>query len=348
MLWKLTFHSVKPVKKAQVTPMSQINDLEVIISELEVCLEEAEEKLAMFTKPTLCIGQDTDLTALLKLEEERERQQQNMERQEFLKAQKEQEAWRYELWSMLNIITQLWERSRSLVSQETASPVPIPMSTHVTPTLLMVVKLPDAPPTTSLSPADILDHQQPLTQFGELRREKEGLPVPTLTSPHVTPTIPTVVKLPDAPLMTSLSPAEILDHQLPPTQFGELDASICDASEEGALPTIKDFNMRDVMDLWSDLEIDSLEEVVGNSADRHGAKQMEAIIALVNALSEARIGAPSADEIMVNIPTFATPESVQVPQHFAKEEDKMVMDSHKKFPEYNSLPAIPVMPMAQE
>ena len=75
---------------------------------------------------------------------------------------------------------------------------------------------------------------------------------------------------------------------------------------------------------------------------------MEAIVALVNALSEAGIGALSADEIMVNIPTFAAPESVQVPQHFAKEEDKMVMDSHEKFLECDSPPAIPVAPMAQE
>jgi len=85
MLWKLTFYSAKPMKKVQMTPTSRINNLEVIISELEVCLEEAEEKLAMFTKPTLCIGQDTDLTALPKLEEERERQQ-DVEQQEFLKA----------------------------------------------------------------------------------------------------------------------------------------------------------------------------------------------------------------------------------------------------------------------
>jgi len=85
MLWKLTFHSAKPMKKAQVTPMSQINDLEVIISELEVRLEEAEEKLAAFTKLTLCVGQDTDLTALLKLEEKHERQW-DVEQQEFLKA----------------------------------------------------------------------------------------------------------------------------------------------------------------------------------------------------------------------------------------------------------------------
>jgi len=56
MLWKLTFHSAKPVKKAWVTPMSQINNLEVIISELEVCLEEAEEKLATFTKLTHVLG----------------------------------------------------------------------------------------------------------------------------------------------------------------------------------------------------------------------------------------------------------------------------------------------------
>jgi len=130
MLWKLTFHSAKPMKKAWVTPMSWINNLEVIISELKVHLEEAEEKLAVFTKLTLCIGQDMDLTALLKLEEERERQQ-DMERQEFLKAWKEQEAWGYELRSMLDIITQLWKRSRSLVSQKTASPVPTPMLTHV-------------------------------------------------------------------------------------------------------------------------------------------------------------------------------------------------------------------------
>ena len=203
-------------------------------------------------------------------------------------------------------------------------------------------------PTTSLSPADILDRQQPLTQFGELWREEGGLPVPTLTSPHVAPTLPTAVKLPDAPPTMSLSPAEILDHQPPPTQFGELDASICNASEEGALLTIKDFDMRDVMDLPSDLERDSLEEVVSNSVDQHGAKQTEAIITLVNVLSEAGIGAPSADEIMVNIPTFATPKLVQVPQHFAKEEDKMVMDSNKKFPECDSLPAIPVTPIAQE
>jgi len=80
--------------------------------------------------------------------------------------------------------------------------------------------------------------------------------------------------------------------------------------------------MSDVMDLLSDLKRDSLEKVVGNSADRHGAKQTEAIIALVNALSEAGIGTPSANEIIVDIPTFAAPESVQVPQHFAKEEDK--------------------------
>jgi len=106
--------------------------------------------------------------------------------------------------------------------------------------------------------------------------------------------------------------------------------------------------MKDVMNLPSDLERDSLEEVVGNSVDRHKAKQTEAFIALVNALSKARIGAPSANEIMVDIPTFAAPESVQVPQHFAKEEDKMVMDSDEKFPECNSLPVIPVMPMAQE
>jgi len=223
-----------------------------------------------------------------------------------------------------------------------ASPVPTPMLTHVAPTLLTVVKLPDAPLMTSLSRADILEHQQPLTQFGESGREEGGLPVPTLMSPHVTLTLPTAVKLSDAPPTTSLSPAEILDHQPPPTQFGKLDASICDASEEGALPTIKDFDMRDVMDLRSDLEIDSLEEVVSNSADRHGAKQMEAIITLVNALSEAGIGAPSADEIMVNIPTFAAP------QHFAKEEDKMVIDSHEKFLESDSPPAIPVAPMAQE
>jgi len=150
MLWKLTFHSAKPMKKARVTPMSQINNLEVIISELEVRLEEAEEKLAAFTKLTLHVGQDTDLTALLKLEEERERQW-DMERQEFLKERKEQEAWRYELRSMSDIVTQLWERSRSSVSQEMASPVPTPMSTHVAPTLLMAVKLPDAPPTTSLT-----------------------------------------------------------------------------------------------------------------------------------------------------------------------------------------------------
>jgi len=156
------------------------------------------------------------------------------------------------------------------------------------------------------------------------------------------------VTLPDAPPMTSLSPAEILDCQLPPTQFGELDASICDASEEGALPTINDFDMRDVMDLPSDLKRDSLEEVVANSADQHEAKQMEAIIALVNALSKARIGTPSANEIIVDIPTFATPELVQVPQHFSKEEDKMVMDSNEKFPECDSPPAIPVMQMAQE
>ena len=67
-----------------MTPMSQINDLEVIISELEVHLEEAEEKLAVFTKSTLCIGQDMDPTALLKLEQERERQW-DVEQQEFLK-----------------------------------------------------------------------------------------------------------------------------------------------------------------------------------------------------------------------------------------------------------------------
>ena len=88
MLWKLTFHSVKPVKKARVTPTLWINNLKIIISELEVCLEEAEEKLAMFTKLALHIGQDTNLTALLKLEEECERQQ-DIERQEFLKAWKE-------------------------------------------------------------------------------------------------------------------------------------------------------------------------------------------------------------------------------------------------------------------
>ena len=275
------------MKKAQVTPTSQINNLEVIISELGVCLEEAEEKLAVFTKLTLHVGQNMDLTVLLELEEECERQW-DVEWQEFLKAQKEQEASGYKLKSMSDIVTWLWERSRSSVSQETASSVPTPMSTHVTPTLLMVVKLPDAPPTISLSPADILDHQQPLTQFGELERK------------------------------------------------------------EGALPTIKDFDMRDVMDLLSDLERYSLEEVVGNSADQHRAKQMEAIIALVNALSEAGIGTPSADEIMVDIPTFAAPESVQVPQHFAKKEDKIVMDSNKKFPECDSPPAIPVTPMAQE
>jgi len=156
------------------------------------------------------------------------------------------------------------------------------------------------------------------------------------------------VKLPDAPSKTSLSPAEILDYQLPPTQFEESDASICDVSEEGVLLTIKDFDMRDVMDLPSDLERDSLEEVVGNSVDRHGAKQTEAIIALVNALSEARIGAPSANKIMVDIPTFAVPKSVQVPQHFAKEEDKMVIDSDEEFLECDSPPAVPVTPMAQE
>ena len=168
---------------------------------------------------------------------------------------------------MSDIVTQLRERSRSSVSQETASPVPTPMSTHVAPTLLTVVKLPDAPPTTSLSRADILERQQPLTQYGESGREEGGLPVPTLMSPHVTLTLPMAVKLPDAPPMTSLSPAEILDRQPPPTQFGESDASICDASEEGALLTIKNFDMRDVMDLWSDLEIDSLEEDVSISAD---------------------------------------------------------------------------------
>jgi len=84
MLWRLIFHSVKPMKKAWVTPTSQINDLEVIISELEVHLEEAEEKLATFTKPTLHIEQDMNLTALLKLEEERKRQQ-DVEQQEFFK-----------------------------------------------------------------------------------------------------------------------------------------------------------------------------------------------------------------------------------------------------------------------
>ena len=46
---------------------------------------------------------------------------------------------------MSDIIMQLWERSRTSVSQETASPVPTPMSTHVASTLLMVVKLPDIP-----------------------------------------------------------------------------------------------------------------------------------------------------------------------------------------------------------
>ena len=71
-------------------------------------------------------------------------------------------------------------------------------------------------------------------------------------------------------------------------------------------------------------------------------------ILLVNALSKAGIGTPSADEIMVDIPIFSAPESVQVPQHFAKEEDKMVMDSDKKLPESCSLPAIPVTSMAQE
>jgi len=317
------------------------------ISELAVCLEEAEEKLATFTKLTLHVGQDTDLTPLLKLEEEHKRQR-DVEWQEFLKAQKEQEAWGYELRFMSDIVTQLWERSRSSVSQEMASPVPIPMSIHVALTLLTAVKLPDAPPTTFLSPADILDCQQPLTQFGELGRKEGGLPVPTLTSPHVTPTLPMAVKLPDAPLIMSLSPAEILDRQPPPTQFGESDASICDASEEGVLPTIKDFDMRDVMDFPSDLERDSLEEVVSNSADQHGAKQMEAFITLVNALSKARSGTPSADEIMVDIPIFAAPESVQVPQHFAKKEDKMVMDSDEKFLECDSLPAVSVAPMTQE
>ena len=229
-------------------------------------MEEAKEKQVTFTKPTLCIEQNMDLTALLKLEEECKRQQ-NVEWQEFLMVQKEQEAWGYELRSMSDIVTQLWERSRSSVSQEMAPPVPTPMSTHVAPTLLTAIKLPDAPPMTSLSPADILDCQQPLTQFGELGRKEGGLPVPTLMSPHATSTLPTVVKLPDAPPMTSLSPAEILDCQPLLTQFGESDASICDASEEGALPTIKDFDMRDVMDLLSDLERDSLEEVVSNSAD---------------------------------------------------------------------------------
>jgi len=136
-------------------------------------------------------------------------------------------------------------------------------------------------------------------------------------SPHVTPTLPMAVKLPDAPPTTSLFPAEILDHQPPPTQFEKSDTSICDVSEEGALPIIKDFDMRDVMDLPSDLKRDSLEKVVGNSVDQHGAKQMEAIVTLVNALSKARIGTPSADEIMVDIPTFATLKSVQIPQHFA-------------------------------
>ena len=233
----------------------------------------------MFTKPTLHIGQDTDLTALPKLEEEHERQQ-DVEWQEFLMARKEQEAWGYKLRSMLDIVTQLWERSRSSVSQEMTSPVPTPMSTHVAPTLLMAVKLPDAPLITSLSPADILDHQQPLTQFGESGKEEGELPVPTLMSPHVAPTLPTAVKLPDAPPTMSLSPAEILDCQLPLTQFEKSDAFICNVSEEGVLPTIKDFDMRDVMNLLSDLKRDSLEEVVGNSADRHGAKQMEAILAL--------------------------------------------------------------------
>jgi len=128
---------------------------------------------------------------------------------------------------------QLWERSRTSVSQETASPVPTPTSTHVAPILLMAVKLPDAPPMTSLSPADILDCQQPPTQFGESEREKGGLPVSTLPSSYVAPTLPMAVKFPDAPPTMSLSPADILDCQPPPTQFGESDTSIYDVSKKG-------------------------------------------------------------------------------------------------------------------
>jgi hypothetical protein len=272
-------------------------------------LEEAEERLAQFTTPNLHVGQAIDLTAFLKREEERERQRKE-ERQEFLQARKEQEAWGYEMRAMTDTVATLWERTRLQPTSVTTSTAPTPTSPTVAPTLLTIAKITDGQPAKSLSPADILER-------------------------HASP-------------KDIADPAESTAEQPEESRAAGLPLAACESKEAASGNPGKQFDITDVLNVPSDHETDTQHAMFVEPTEHTGDKQMDAIVALANALTAAGICGSSTDTIMADPTTSSAPSSSVVPAQATLPEDSMAIERHENSRESDVCPPPDVPPTTEK
>ena len=143
------------MKKPRITPTSRINDLEVVKADLEECLSTAEAKLVMQVNVHAGTQANPSSNCLAKNQEPMKC---NIEKQDLVMEWRECEAMCKELRALSDIVTQLWESSRTSIPPWTGHSIATPSPPTVTPILLSIPNLPDAPRTKSLSPSKILAH----------------------------------------------------------------------------------------------------------------------------------------------------------------------------------------------